>query len=247
MRSRQNNELRPDALATAKAALEATAGWFPYPVEYESVTSAELALAGLARCRRLLMGVTRLHDTGGDVAGAHARSLYEMWISSLFAFFGADEARRRLEANDEIQRRRQATALLESVTPDSRLADQARAVLAAPEPEVGILSVRDMARAVRRLTVATGAPESDFYDQAYLLLYGPESYMTVHGGLEQMRRQIDIERGQIVGDGWTYSGEDRRLDLCTAMVMSLANLVGGALGLDRSQLDAAAAALQWGG
>lgn len=231
-----------DSLRAAERLLGATSAWFPRPVDPASISGAELALAGLARCRRLLWGMVRLHGEGSDLAGSHARTLYETWICSLYGLFGGDEGRERLEANDLHEMRRQATALLEwldaGAAAEAGLYRQCREVLAAPTPSHGKLALKDMAIAVRRHAGAAGHGESTFYEQAYALLYGPESYMTAHGGVGVMRRHIDLSEARVVADGRPYVGEDRRLDLATAMVSGLANQVADGLDLDRRALDA---------
>jgi hypothetical protein len=162
----------------------------------------------------------------------------------VYALFGGDEARDRLISNDEHERRRNAQAFLDWSDADgsdpevTRLFEQAEAVLAEPEPALGKLSVKDMAIAVRRLTRQEGQPDSDFYEKAYAFLYGPESYMSAHGGLDAMRRHIDGRAGQVRSEGWIYSGDDRRLDLAIAMVSALANQLADRLDLDRAALVA---------
>src|SRR2546423_1207964 len=88
-----------DATEAARAALEATKGWFPYRIEPTAVRIEEFALAGVARCRRLLQGMVDLHDQS-DLAGTHARSLYEAWLSTMYLVLDPETAFERLEAND---------------------------------------------------------------------------------------------------------------------------------------------------
>lgn len=230
-----------DSVKAAQRLLDATRGWFPRPVDQTALSTSELALAGLARCRRLLTGMIELHETGSDLAGAHGRTLYEMWITSLYLAFGGDEALARVEANDAHEQRRHARAFIGWLDgtddPDSRLLEQSRSVLDEPAPEIGRLALKDMAIQVRGLTREPGVEPSDFYEQAYVFLYGPESYISVHGGLDAMRRQIQGSPAEVSASAWPYRGADRRLDLAIAMVASLANVVADHLCLDRSALD----------
>lgn len=57
-----------DPVERATALLDATAPWFPFSIDPKAVTTEELALAGVARCRRLLVGMVKLHDDP-DLAG----------------------------------------------------------------------------------------------------------------------------------------------------------------------------------
>jgi hypothetical protein len=224
--------------------LEATEAWYPYRVKSGGATldSNELALAGLARCQRLLWGMLQLHDGGSDLAGSFGRTLYETWLNAVYVLFAGDEAHERLVANDQHERRRLAKALLD--WPDELrehvpgLLERAEAQLAEPDPTIGKLSLRDVALAVRRATAEAGEPDSDWYQKAYTVLYGPESYMSVHGGLESMRRQVDLETGVISSEGWVYQGADRRLEVVIAMVAVLASQLASRLGLAHSALDA---------
>jgi hypothetical protein len=236
-----------DSLTAAELLLRATDAWYPYEIDPSAVSEAELALAGLARCRRLLWGMIRLHGDGSDLAGTHARTLYETWIGSLYALFGGEEARERLEANDLHEQRRQATAMLdwldENAHAEAGLYRQCQEVLGASPPSHGRLSLKAMATALRRHATNAGQDDSTFYEQAYALLYGPESYMTTHGGIGVIKRHIDFSDGAVVADGRMYRGEDRRLELAIAMVMGLAKQVAAALDLDRQALDVSAE--QW--
>jgi hypothetical protein len=233
-----------EATEAGECLLEATEAWYPYRVKSGSATldSNELALAGLARCRRLLWGMLRLHEDGSDLAGSFGRTLYETWLNAVYVLFAGDDARERLVANDQHERRRLAKALLE--WPDELrehvpgLLDQAEAQLAEPEPTIGKLSLRDIALAVRRVTAEAGEPDSDWYQKAYTVLYGPESYMSVHGGLESMRRQVELETGVVGSEGWMYQGADRRLEVGIAMVAVLASHLAARLGLAHDVLDA---------
>jgi hypothetical protein len=187
--------------------------------------------------------MAQLHHEGSDLAGSHARALYETWLSSVYVLFGSQEALDRLIANDQHEQRRSARAFLDWMDANDReaqltgLFEQSKAVLAEPEPRHGKLNVKDMATAVRRLTRREGEEDSDFYEKAYAFLYGPESYMSVHGGLDAMRRHIDGATNQIVSEGWCYTGEDQRLELAVAMVSGLANQLADRLALDRVALD----------
>lgn len=70
-----------DPVERATALLDATAPWFPFSIDPKAVTTEELALAGVARGRRLLAGMVKLHDDP-DLAGLLSRTLYETWLSS---------------------------------------------------------------------------------------------------------------------------------------------------------------------
>ena len=62
----------------------------------------------------------------------------------------------------------------------------------------------------------------------YGALYGPESYTTAHGGLGAIKQYI-LEDGQvtqrITADPWQHRGNDHRLELMTAALLTLANRV----------------------
>jgi hypothetical protein len=57
----------------AERLLAATDGWFPLTIDPTAVTAEEHALAGVVRCRRLLEGMSRVHDAP-DLGGASASS-----------------------------------------------------------------------------------------------------------------------------------------------------------------------------
>jgi hypothetical protein len=97
----------------------------------------------------------------------------------------------------------------------------------------GVASVDGCAEATRRRVESLPNPRV----QGYTFLYGPESYMSVHGGLDAMRRHIDVRTGRVRSEGWRYSGEDQQLELAVAMVSALANQLADRLDLDRAALD----------
>ena len=232
-----------DAMDAAQRLIDATAEWFPFSTVSEVGSNDELTVAGLARCRRLLWGMMLLHEDGGDLAGSQFRTLYETFVSAVYLLFGGDQARTRLEANDQHERRKSATAFIEwlshsSGDEDDPLLVQARAVMAEPVPAEGQLSLFDMAKAARRLATAGGETDSDFYERAYAFVFRPESYMAVHGGLGTMCRHFDRDAREIRSEGWGYKGSDRRLEVAIAMVAGLASKLADRLGLDRTKLDA---------
>jgi hypothetical protein len=65
---------RDDSAGWATRVIEATVDWFPHSIDPTSVTTDELSLAGLARCRRLLGGMVA-RDVSPDLAGVLARTL----------------------------------------------------------------------------------------------------------------------------------------------------------------------------
>src|SRR5581483_3960101 len=91
-----------------------TADWFPRSLDPSAITATELALAGFARCRRLLEGMLALHRFS-DVAGALARSLFETWLTALYLLLAGDEAIERVDANDQNHLYRHAKRFLEEL------------------------------------------------------------------------------------------------------------------------------------
>lgn len=88
-----------DVREIGRKALDATSSWFPYPFDPEATTPGHLALAGLARCRRLLHGMLTLHDDAPDLVGGFARSHFEVWVWSIFLLLDGEEAMEYLRAN----------------------------------------------------------------------------------------------------------------------------------------------------
>lgn len=52
------NHVIVESTSRAVRLLTATEKWFPFVIDLEAVTVEQMALAGLARCRRLLHGMT---------------------------------------------------------------------------------------------------------------------------------------------------------------------------------------------
>jgi hypothetical protein len=72
-----------DPLTRANRLLSVTDGWFPFAIDPTAVTTEELALGGLVRCRRLLEGMIRVHDAP-DLAGVFARAIYETYLHTVY-------------------------------------------------------------------------------------------------------------------------------------------------------------------
>lgn len=233
-----------DAVDLARTVLRATSDWFPYSVDPGAVTVEEMALAGLARCRRLLSGMVRLHAEP-DLTGGFARTLYEVWLGAMFLLLGGQEAYERLESNDIRSLQRQAKRIKAHLDPNEsnpvgqRLMRQTETFSAAPKNTKGELDVAAMAENVTKLLVERGQP-ANFPNEGYAFLYGPESYVNVHGGIGAMKQHL-LERGEVIpyidAAARPHRGADHRLEVACAMVMSLADYLCVRMGLPRKKLD----------
>lgn len=237
-----------DPVERATALLDATAPRFPFPIDPKAVTTEELALAGVARSRRLLAGMVKLHDDP-DLAGLLSRTPYETWLSSIFLVLADDEAYRRLESTDLSLHRKLATRLL-ALPPDTRRPEEngrmragAQAALDGPAPACGGLSVYDMALATQKLLTDAGDQNAHYPITMYAVHYGVESYVSTHGGLGAIKQHL-IVNGTVVdhifAGPWTQSAHDHRLDLMTAALLTLANRVAQLVDPDTSAIEALA-------
>lgn len=232
-----------DGVELAEGVLEATASWFPYPVNPKAVQGEELILSGLARCRRLLQGMVELHAQP-DLTGGFARTLYELWLSCTYLLLAGDEAYGRLAMTDQELLRKQGQRVLDHLAPRDdpaaqRMWRQAQQAVAQPKAAKGELSVAAMADVVTKL-LRKAKRQAVFPLQGYTALYGPESYVSVHGGLGAMKQHL-LKRGvvqpYVTSEGPGNSAADHRLQLASAMVMSLADGLAERLDVDRTKLD----------
>jgi hypothetical protein len=245
-----------DASAAGRRLLDATADFFPRDVgDPRGLTQEELALAGLARARRLLWAMIELHTSGPDVAGMFARSIYETWVNVSFLLLEGDDALEVLSNNDMHAVWRVAHHLVEHVGRDdlamggndltASLVAQAEAVLA--QGDAGRrrrLGTLDMAVRVSKWLEAhpDACPDPMFPLRAYASLFGPESYVGVHSGIGSMKQHLEPRKDapeRIEAGPWSSGNEEHRLLLCVAMVGSLARQVADRLGLPTDPLDVA--------
>jgi hypothetical protein len=227
--------------------LDLTEGWFPYPIDRTAVTNAEVALAGLARCRRLLHGMVELAEMP-DVAGVLARVLFETWLASVYLLLGGPDAYERLDTNDRIHLHRLSTRLLDQLDSDGdvgvgTLRKKATEVTSEARPS-GELSVEAMAQKVRKLLEEAGDEHAPFAVRGYAYLYASQSYMSTHGGIGALKQHW-TEDGNVKHDISPHptgrDSIDHLLDVATALVASVAKRVGHDLGLDTEALDEFAA------
>jgi hypothetical protein len=238
---------RMDSTDAAGTILELTEGWFPHSIDPAAVTGPEVALAGLARCRRLLHGIVELADVP-DVAGVLARVLFETWLTSVYLLLGEDEAYEHLDRNDRINLHRVSKRLLEQLDADDDTAMESlrgqAAEVVSEERLTGELSVEAIAQKVRRLLEDSGDEQAGFPVRGYTYLYAPQSYASAHGGIGAIKQHW-TEAGNVKPEISTFpTGRgpiDHLLDVCTALVGSLARRVGDELGLDTASLDEFAA------
>lgn len=233
-----------DLTTYARRLLEATEGWFPFPTDPTAITAAEQALAGVARCRRLLDGMIRVHDAP-DLGGLFARTIYETWLTSAYLLLGGDTAHERLTKNDDDERRQFAVRLLRAAPkldhPDlADLVSESTAQLAAPMPPGSRITTEKLSKEVARLLEANGDPNADWVRHMYWSLFSAESYTTAHGGLGAIRQYM-LERGEwttrISADPWTHVGNDHRFGMMISAVLGLARMVGMTIGLPITALD----------
>jgi hypothetical protein len=224
----------------AEQLLAATGGYFPYPTDPTAITIEEMALAGLARCRRLLTGLVEVHDSP-DLGGLFARSLYETWVVAVYLLVGGDDAYERLDLNDRLAIYKFSKRLVEFVDQDTNqrspgeLLRNAERVVAIGKPQGGELHFNDLVLKVGRLLTEQGDPNSGFLERGYVSLFMPESYTTVHGGIGALKQHVlDAgEPGDVIGAGpWEHANHALRLEMCTPMVAVLARSVALRLGLD---------------
>jgi hypothetical protein len=256
-----------DPIATAKTVLALTQEWFPYDVDTAAVQPAEIAFAGLARCRRLLFGMVEVNNAP-DLAGGFARTIFETWLWSMYLILEGDEAYSRMEVNDRAMLARHAKDLLEVLededkpTPQTdRIREQSKRAIAeqkafeeagAEQNAAGVkviageLDIASLARRVSKLLTGQKEANAAFPITTYAYLYRTESYVSTHGGLGAVKQHM-LEQGGYSGriDATpSYRDPDgRRLELCTAMVGVLARRVGVVLAYPTDQLEAFLA--QW--
>ena len=232
-----------DLKTYAERLLDATNGWFPFAIDPTAVTTKELALAGIVRCRRLLEGMILVHDAP-DLGGLFARALYETYLSTAYLLFGGDSAFERLQKNDNHEHRRFAKRFVKAPAPDhanaANLLAQSKAVLESPEASGAPIDTARLAEEVKSLLSAVGDPNGEWVVSMYWALYSPDSYTTVHGGLGAIKQYL-LEKGEVMprisADSWHHDGNDRRLEMMTSALLGLACEVGTALGLPIGELD----------
>ncbi len=227
---------RVDHVDLVRAVLDRTDDWFPFSTASKEPLLVEVALAGVARCRRLLHGML-LVDGEDDLGGLFARSLYETWVSTAYLALAGGEAYERLVANDIYEQRRFAKRLLDAELNGIGLGEDLRAkCVAAVSEEVPTrrIDISAMARAVCDLLVAEDDPNADWPVNMYTYLFAAESYTTAHGGLGAIK-QYALEGGSLTGSisgaGWTHIKAGNRLGLMAAAVLVLAVRVGELNGL----------------
>jgi hypothetical protein len=234
-------------MGAARSTLDLTEPWFPHPIDPTAVTNAEVALAGLARCRRLFHGMVELADVP-DVAGVLARVLFETWLASVYVLLGGPDAYERLDKNDRIHLHRLSTRLLNQLDTDGEvgvgtLRQKATAVVGEARPS-GELSVEAIAQKVRKLLEQAGDEHASFAVRGYAFLYAPQSYVSAHGGIGAIKQHW-AEGGDVKDEISAYptgrDSIDHLLDVATALVASLAKRVGHELSLDTGALDVFAA------
>jgi|SRR5687767_9637843 len=239
----------PNIREVGQRAIEMTASWWPRPVDPNAVTPSELALAGVARCRRLLFGMLTLHDVAPDLVGGFARAHFETWVWSVYLLLDGDTAIMRLDANETIERRRQAAHIIECFESETGettslrvLVDDARQVLAATSPDAAnaTLSTLDATKQVVELLRATRDRNADYPLKMYALLYRRESQRSVHGQMAALRPHMPITldgRGEVVAVPENEETHDRRLELTVAGFLALAKKAGEALELNLSMIE----------
>jgi hypothetical protein len=240
------DERRASVVERATRLVEAIGAWLPHVIDPHAVTTEELALAGVARCRRLLAGMVKLHDDP-DLAGVLTRTLFETWLSSIYLVLAEDDAYKRLESTDISLQRKLAVRML-TLPPDgsqrnARMREGAQAALDGPEGALGEFKVYDMAVAVAKLLKNADDPNAHYPTTMYTVSYGVESYVSTHGGLGAIKQHMvrdGLMGSEILTEPWNHSAHDHRLDLMSAAVLTLANRVGQLLALDTSGLEEAA-------
>lgn len=234
----------------AAMVLDATDGFFPFPIDPSAITTDEMALAGLARCRRLLRGLVEVHDSP-DLGGLFARSLYETWVVSVYLLVGGDDAFKRLDQNDQLAMFKFSKRFVDFVAQDAKrpapeeLLRSAEQVVAAGQPEGGVLRFNDLVLKVEALLRGQGDPNAGFLERGYVSLFMPESYTTVHGGLGSLKQHVlkGGEPGDAIYESWDHANHGLRLDMCSGMVGVLAANCAERLGLRVDDLEVALVAL----
>ena len=232
-----------DTLVSAKRILVATDGWFPFTIHPEAVTTDEFAMAGLVRCRRLLQGMIQVHDSP-DLAGCFARPLYEAYLSSMYLLLDGNDAFARLEANDNYELRRIAKRILDVFPSDDphweSNREQSETTLAAPPSPGKRIDLAALGIEVRRKLLDNEDPNAEWPVTMYTVLFATESYSTAHGGIGAFKPYMLHNRevsSCISAESWSHSAHDRRLDVMTAAVLSLALKVGVALRTSTSEVE----------
>jgi hypothetical protein len=226
-----------ESTSRAVRLLTVTEKWFPFVIDPKAVTVEQMALAGLVRCRRLLHGMILVHESP-DLGGVFARTLYETYLSALYLLLGGDAAYERLEANDDFERRRLAKRFLSSSISHGpsgmTVRTQSEELLEQPVPLGKRIDTATLCKEVQALLRSIDDPNADWPVSMYTVLFGPESYTTLHGGLGAMKQYMLAEgkmTSNIGAEAWSYPGNDHRLDLMTAAVLGLAYRFGVTLGL----------------
>lgn len=227
-----------EAIEAARGAIEVTAELFPYRSSEAGVPHAVLALTGVARCRRLLMGMVEFHSAHPDLVGGFARAHFEAWIWTMFLLLDGDEARRRLDANDvkEARRRAEDVLMVFSGANADPILEDARAILDGTTPsDTGAhMNLIDATKAVVSLLAARGERVPDFPRNMYAALYRGESTLSVHWGLQTANTHLaTAEDGSVVviAEPPPRDAADRRLELSTSGLLSIAREGANQLGL----------------
>lgn len=200
--------------------------------------NAVVALSGVARCRRLLVGMVEFHTKHADLVGGFARAHFETWIWTMFLLLDGDEARRRLNANDVKEARRRAEDILE-VFSTSSVADAAlegaRTILATTTPADARahMNLIDATKAVVSLLEARGERVPDFPRKLYAALYRGESQLSIHWGLQLAKTHLttEVAGSVVIADPPPRQIENRRLELATSALLSIAGEAASQLGL----------------
>lgn len=208
-------------------------------VDPTAITPAELALAGLARCRRLVHGMLVLHDDAPDLVGSFARTHFETWVWSVYLLLEGHEAVARLQANDADSRRKHAQAILDFYgdTVDAMADGEQRAlteefiadakrVLDSTSAEAARngMGTSDAAKKVSALLQARGKPNARYPEEMYVLLYRRESQQSVHGQLRAIIEHLGAEPHvrEVLDRPPVKPDHDRRLELTVAGLLGLA-------------------------
>jgi hypothetical protein len=162
-----------ELLTMARDAVTATDNVVVVPPEQDRMDFV-VALAAVARCRRLLSGIIALFDAGlTDVFGVMSRALFETWLVCMYSLLGGEEAMGRLVSQQD-----------RHLKPILKILGEGR------EDKGKSLPVEQLARQVSRLMEEGGLPNPQFALDSYNVLYRSESYRNAHGGLGSLEGHI---------------------------------------------------------
>jgi hypothetical protein len=212
-----------ELLNMARRAMSATDDVVVVPTEQDRMDLV-VALAAVARCRRLLAGIVVLFDGGlEDVFGVLSRALFETWLVCMYALLGGEEAMERLVSQQD----RHLKPILEILGEDR-------------DDEGRRFPVEQMARQVSHLMKTGRLPDPQFAMEAYNVLYRWESYRNAHGGLGSVEGHVE-HRADGVALLRKRPEEDanvrHRLFVAVALFVSAAQVVAIHTGLDHEVLD----------